>query len=76
VAEVAVPATTGADVLSYKSWLPLYNKVRRWHPLGKPEQVKIYDFIDPVEIRIQILKLSVAIGLPRRQSQQASSADA
>ena len=26
-----------------------YNKGRRWHPRGKPEQVKIYDFIDPEE---------------------------
>jgi hypothetical protein len=44
--------------------------------ISKPEQMKIYDFIDPVEIRIQRLKLSVAIVLPRRRSQQASSADA
>ena len=28
---------------------PYYNKGRRWHPEGKPEQVKIYDFIDPEE---------------------------
>src|SRR3989304_515831 len=25
------------------------NKGRRWHPSGKPEQVKIHDFIDPEE---------------------------
>jgi len=28
---------------------PYYNKGRRWHPRGKPEQVKIHDFIDPEE---------------------------
>jgi hypothetical protein len=28
---------------------PYYNKGRRWHPRGKPEQVKIHDFIDTEE---------------------------
>ena len=28
---------------------PYANKGRRWHPRGKPEHVKIHDFIDPEE---------------------------
>jgi hypothetical protein len=28
-----------------------YNKGRRWRPLGRPEEVKVHDFIDPEESR-------------------------